>query len=526
LDVFWAGVDGAIWTNWWDSKANNGQWNTAVRITGPNVAPPGAGVAAIARNSNHLDVFWADNGGAIGTNWWDGSDPKGFWDQHPAFRISDPNVAPPGAEVAVVSRNPNHLDVFWADNGGAIGTNWWDASDPKGFWDQHPAFRISAAKTVPPGAVVAAVARHPDHLDVFWADNQGQIGTNWWDANVNNGQWSTPFRISNANILPAGAGVTAVARFQDHLDVFWADDLKEIGTTFWPNVVPGLANYWRDMSYEQFTLDGTGVFGWFTMSESLAQLKQFSRQQKIDACVSAAAANGIDVSQYFTVVGIVNALCDSGSANGKTILDPGAWILDWAAHETGHDLGLDHSFDDNPTSCSPGNDSRPGAYGDGWDIMSFACFGGINPTFQNSFTLGSSGPGLNAPYRDKLGWIPSNRVNSLVAGSATHEIIKVAALNHPEADGYLMVKLFMNPTDQSQYYTLEFRRKEEWDAGIPRHAVLVHLVKNGLSYLIKADGGPERLPGVGFIDPTKNLLINIESIPVDATSISIDVTLN
>jgi hypothetical protein len=240
LDVFWAADDGAIWTNWWNAQANGGRWNTPFPITNRQVVPPGAAVAAVARTPDHLDIFWADNDGAIGTNWWDAHDPNGGWNKHPAFRISDPNVVPPGAGVAAVARHPDHLDVFWADNGGAIGTNWWDGNDPNGSWNKHPAFRISDPNVVPPGARVAAVARRPEQLDVFWADNGGAIWTNWWDGNDPNGGWNKhpAFRITQLNVVPPGAGVAAVSRYPDHLDVFWADNGGAIGTTWWNGTDP------------------------------------------------------------------------------------------------------------------------------------------------------------------------------------------------------------------------------------------------------------------------------------------------
>ena len=43
-----------------------------------------------------------------------------------------------------------------------------------------------------------AVARTPEHMDVFWVGPDGSVGTNWWDAGVNNGLWNTPFEIAPA----------------------------------------------------------------------------------------------------------------------------------------------------------------------------------------------------------------------------------------------------------------------------------------------------------------------------------------
>ena len=235
LDVFWSDGGAAIGSNWWDARVSGSTWNTAFRITGVNVSPPLARVAAVSRRPNNLDVFWADSGGAIGTQWWTSDAPNGGWDQHPAFRITNPNIVPPGAGVAAVSRLPDHLDVFWADNSGAIGTHWWNGDAPDGAWDRHPAFRITNSGIVPRGANVAAVARYPEHLDVFWADSRGAIGTHWWDGQASNGGWAAhpAFRITDLDVVPPGAAVAAVTRHRDQLDVFWVGNDGAVWTTWW-----------------------------------------------------------------------------------------------------------------------------------------------------------------------------------------------------------------------------------------------------------------------------------------------------
>src|SRR5215468_1795543 len=73
----------------------------------------------------------------------------------------------------------------------------------------------------PPGGAVAAVAHTANHLDVFWIGNGGEGGTNWWDGNLNKGQWNAPFRIANAGAPKPGSHVNAVSRTASHLEVFW-----------------------------------------------------------------------------------------------------------------------------------------------------------------------------------------------------------------------------------------------------------------------------------------------------------------
>jgi hypothetical protein len=121
-------------------------------------------VCALSRRPDHLDVFWADVAGSISSHWWSGSAPDGAWDRHTWFAITPAGIAPPGANVSAVSRHPDHLDVFWANNFGAIEAHWWDAQEANGGWAQHAPVRLTPFEAVSPGTGMAAVARYPDHF--------------------------------------------------------------------------------------------------------------------------------------------------------------------------------------------------------------------------------------------------------------------------------------------------------------------------------------------------------------------------
>src|SRR5262249_49468103 len=109
---------------------------------------------------------------------------------------------------------------------------------------------------------------------------------------------------------------------------------------------------------------------------------------------------------------IINEVIDSGADGaGRVLLDPGAWNPTFIAHEMGHVLGLDHSFDTSPVSWDVTSDGRPGAYGESLDIMSAQAFGGLPSSFQGP--LGNTGPGLNAANREKLGWLPEAKILTL-----------------------------------------------------------------------------------------------------------------
>jgi hypothetical protein len=196
LDVFWVGPDGAIGSTYWDAAPGNG-WgdHQPFPITPPAAAQQGAAVAAVARTPEHLDVFWTGPDGAIGSTYWDAAPGNGWGDHHP-FPITPPGAAAQGSGVAALARDLDHLDVFWIGPDGAVGSTYWDAAPGNG-WGQHSPFPITpphAARTASP---VAAVARTPDHLDVFWIGPDGAIGSTYWDAAPGNG-WGqhSPFPIT------------------------------------------------------------------------------------------------------------------------------------------------------------------------------------------------------------------------------------------------------------------------------------------------------------------------------------------
>ncbi|MEI6782315.1 MAG: hypothetical protein WCQ21_15505 [Verrucomicrobiota bacterium] len=325
---------------------------------------------------------------------------------------------------------------------------------------------------------------------------------------------------SNAALAGATPWAVIKCKFSDQLQEPVFDPAFLTGTN-------GMAGYWNNVSYGQISLNGTTINGWYNLPITLADAQAIPvatrRQQIINACI--AAATDIDVSKYYGVIALVNAVIDSGAARtgapGRVLLDPYAWNVTFAAHEMGHGYGLNHSW-----LAAP-----PTQYGNPWDIMSAmnvdAFHGGFGRPASDYAAVGlapppgdgyPSGPGLNAPNLDKFGWLAANRIAAWNGGSQT---VTLAALNHPEAAGYFMCKVPFDPIDPNHYYTVEFRRKTGWDVGIPRDTVMINEVRqDGLFYLINIDGGPERLSNQTFHDLQNNLditVLNIDSASSTAT---------
>ena len=287
----------------------------------------------------------------------------------------------------------------------------------------------------------------------------------------------------------------------------------------------GAADYWRDISAGAVDLQGSTVGGWYTMGSTLAQAAApgKTRGQRIDDCVAAARAGGYSVPAGNRIIAIVNAQVDSGASGGRVLLDPGAWNVAFAAHEMGHGMDLNnHSFSDDPNYRNV-SWAQIGEYDDPWDLMSAMNVYG-HPLAQ--FNPGS--PGLNAEYRDRMGWLRRDQILTFGQDGARTRTVTLTNLYGAGTSGIRNVRVPFDPADAFRYYTVELRMKSGWDDGIPANAVLIHLVKRTAggpptTYLLR-QRTPSRDPLQQLVDPANDVAIRVNSIDAARGTASVTIT--
>jgi hypothetical protein len=167
--------------------------------------------------------------------------------------------------------------------------------------------------------------------------------------------------------------------------------------------------------------------------------------------------------------------CPMGGSHDVTKSDtytvPFGWAVDlgFFSHETGHGLGLNHSFGTG-RSGDLLSDSRPGAYGDTADIM------GNSPKTTaggDEFMLHGCAP--NAPTLYKLGWLQASDVLRLIPGAG---ISTLTLKNLFSGSGNVRMIQVERP-EEGAVYTAEHRTNAGlFDRSLAHSRVIVHRLPN------------------------------------------------
>jgi M6 family metalloprotease-like protein len=288
---------------------------------------------------------------------------------------------------------------------------------------------------------------------------------------------------------------------------------------------PGVDHYWRELSYDQANVAGSGALGWYDLPQPHSYYVNDSTgvsnlQLLKEDCAAVADADihypdfvGINFQfnedlAGFSWGGSSNLFIDGVIQNYRM-----TWMSDWAdhvtyTHEMGHGFGLPHS-------------SGPygAVYDSNWDVMSGA-WTNHDPSW------GWLAPHTISWHKDMLGWIPADRIYDATVGlGQTIKLHRLADLGF--GGDYLMARI---PRPDGTFYTVEARQFEGYDVNLPAEAVIMHHVTSR-AFVVDSDDpadntnpdddGARWLPGETFSDTASGITVTVDSATGDAFTITI-----
>jgi hypothetical protein len=230
LDIFVTGTDDQIYTAAWEPDFAD-WWHGWWQLNHGATAPAGQ-ITVVSRSTDKLDAFVVGLDGRVYTAAWE----PGFTDWWHGWWPIGTVIAPPGAVVHAVSRRTDKLDIFVTDQNGVIWTAAWEPSFTDGW---HGWWELNGGRAAP-GAPVTAVSRSTDKLDIFVVGTDGRIYTAAWEPDFTD-WWHGWWPIGTA-LAPQGAPVHCVSRSTDKLDIFVTDVNGVILTAAWE---PDFTDWWH-----------------------------------------------------------------------------------------------------------------------------------------------------------------------------------------------------------------------------------------------------------------------------------------
>lgn len=258
---------------------------------------------------------------------------------------------------------------------------------------------------------------------------------------------------------------------------------------------PGLNHYWKELSFNNFDVTGSGVAGtgWYTLPHGDAHYNPTASSGGADTtalmtdCIAEADPD-VDFSLYVGINMMFNYNFDRGWAwgggTGTLTLDgvtkswKATWEPPWGyadisviSHEMGHGFGLPHSTAIDWTSV----------YDNAWDVMSWDRYNCGTGSVHRDATYGCMAQHTISPYKDLLEIIPDTKILTLIPGmSVTVDLDDLAAA---PSTGYHMIKIPIG-TSAFSFYTVEARRHTGYDAKLPGEAVIIHEIETYTAVLV------------------------------------------
>ncbi|MET0981314.1 MAG: matrixin family metalloprotease [Telluria sp.] len=244
LDLFVIGFDSRVWSTFWNEATGwNGSW---FQIPGAaTFHRANQQVAAVSRAPGNLDLFVIGFDNRVwSTHWSEAAGWRPDWFPLPGEARFDHLTQ----QIAAVSRAPGKLDLFVIGFDSRVWSTYWnEAAGWRPDWFPLPgATTFHRAKQR-----VSVVSRAPDHLDLFAIGFDNRVRSTYWSEATG---WSADWFL-----LPGAASfdhtqqqISAVSRAPGNLDLFVIGFDNYVWSTFW-NTATGWNGDW-------FRLPGTATF--------------------------------------------------------------------------------------------------------------------------------------------------------------------------------------------------------------------------------------------------------------------------
>lgn len=175
-----------------------------------------AGICAISRIPNHIDVFWTENVLQM-------AQIHTAWLENNQWKFGPVGICATDSKISAVSRFDDSIDLFCRGPVGNVIHIYWRYADG---WRTEA---LTDTKAVAKSSHFATVSRSASHVETFFITPSGEIRNVYW---YEGGNWGSDV-LAPAGSARTDAAICAVSRMQDTMEVFWVDPAGAVKHLYW-----------------------------------------------------------------------------------------------------------------------------------------------------------------------------------------------------------------------------------------------------------------------------------------------------
>jgi hypothetical protein len=237
IDAFAIGNDGTMYSAFYNGSSWTKFSRLLISAQPTPSAPPGAPIAAISRDPDHIDLFYIDNLGELQTVWWDSTSGSYHVNVLNSAQTEVANggrgTAPPGTPVAAIG-NSQAIHVALVDYYGAVEHFRWSSSD--GWHAADWVFGLGTGTALLRTPVTVVWHSPQSGIELYLLNRDGTVWNSWCGSHApdcpNLSDWH-PAQFASAPVFPARTPVAAFSRDSNHEDVMAVDAAGQVWRAFW-----------------------------------------------------------------------------------------------------------------------------------------------------------------------------------------------------------------------------------------------------------------------------------------------------
>lgn len=205
-----------------------GGWGPAAAHAEVGRVRPVTALAAKVRG-DRVFIYWVDGAGAVWETQLDQANST-----TPSAAVAPAGSVDPRSNIAALSKDSQHMDLFWIDPGGRLMSTFWN----NGAASWAAPFEVGAGRRAALPSSVTCVHDGADRVQLFWEEADRSVWMTWWASRPDNQPvaWAPPAQVLVSGTALGGRDLVAVSRQIEHVRLFLVNSGRQVAETHWGEV--------------------------------------------------------------------------------------------------------------------------------------------------------------------------------------------------------------------------------------------------------------------------------------------------